>query len=424
MKTPSALIPALAIIAISLPFATTSGRAQDGGSTQQMIEAAPASLEAEIKALGDQGALFQFNYSGEAFGNFSGGVRRGGDYEGLIKISLSLDLQKLVRWNGATLYASMLYPHGDGISDRYVNDYNILSSLDAYDSVRLSEFWLQQTLFDGKLFIRAGQLVTDGNFFVSSNSALFLNSAFGVIGTALHNVVPPIYPITSEGIHIHYNVNPSFYIQAMTVDDNPGFQNGNDKYGARFGFNRRHGALSFVEAGYVPDPSAGSSGLGASYKLGGFFDSQFHPDISSGTSSHGDYAFYAVVDQPLYIAPGSAKDSPRGLGAFARLSYAPDQRNAVVYYFDDGFNYTGPLPGRPKDIFGIAFSFERLGTDLEPASGAPVLSHHEHILEITYLANLTDSFSLQPDFQYIINPGGIGATPNAVIAGIRFNLTF
>jgi porin len=58
------------------------------------------------------------------------------------------------------------------------------------------------------------------------------------------------------------------------------------------------------------------------------------------------------------------------------------------------------------------------------ASGAPVLSHHENVLEITYLANLTEWFSLQPDFQYIFNPGGFGRTPNAAVAGIRFNVTF
>jgi len=182
--------------------------------------------------------------------------------------------------------------------------------------------------------------------------------------------------------------------------------------------------LSFVEAGYTPDPSSNGSVFGADYKLGGYYDSQYHPDISSGSSSHGDYAFYAVVDQPLYIAPGGTKDSPQGLSGFTRLSYAPDQRNAVVYYFDTGFNYTGPLPGRPKDILGGAFSFERLGTDIEPLSGAPVLSHHEHIVEMTYMANVTDWFSLQPDLQYIINPGGIGRTQNAFVAGVRFNVSF
>ncbi len=407
-----------------LTAACVTGRAQDGFLAQKALEGAPGSIEDEIKALGDKGALFQFNYSGEGFANLSGGVRTGGDYDGLLKISLNLDLQKLVNWDGATLYASMLYPHGDGITASDVHDYNILSNIDAYDSVRLSELWLQQTFFDGRFSLRVGHLVTDNDFYVSNNSNLFFNSAFAVLGTVLHDVTPPIYPIASEGIRLHDDITPSVYVQAMAVDDNPGLQNIDDKHGIEFGLNHSHGVLAFYEAGYIPNPPNSGSPLQAAYKLGGFFDTQFHPDISNGTSSHGDYGFYAVADQPLYTAPGSTKDSPQGLSGFARLSYAPDQRNPVVYYFDTGFNYTGLLPGRTNDIFGAAFSFERLGTDVELASEAPVLSHHEHVLEITYLANLTTWFSLQPDFQYIINPGGFGRIPNAAVAGIRFNITF
>jgi len=416
--------PRCAVALAILALGAISGRAQDGFLSQKALEGAPASLEDEIKALGDKGALFQFNYWGEAFANLSGGVRRGGDYDGLVKISLKLDLQKLVQWDGATFYASALYPHGNGITDHYVHDYNILSNIDAYDTVRLSELWLQQSCFSGSFSIRAGQLVTDNDFFVSTNGGLFINSAFAVIGTVLHDVIPPIYPVASEGLRVHLDVTPSFYIQAMAVDDNPGAQNYDNKHGVQFGPSASHGVLGFYEAGYIPNPPANGSPLQAAYKLGGFFDTQFHPDLSNASTSHGDCGFYAVADQPLYISPAGTKDSPQGLSGFARLSYAPDQRNAVVYYFDAGFNYTGILPGRPTDILGAAFSFERLGTDVEQASGAPVLSHHEHVLEITYQANFTSWFSLQPDFQYIINPGGFGRTPNAAVAGVRFSLTF
>ncbi len=226
-------LPGCAVALAILAFAAITGRAQDGLLTQKSLEDAPAGLEGGIKALGDKGALFQFNYWGEAFANLSGGVRRGGDYEGLLKISLNLDLRKLVQWNGATIYASMLYPHGNGITDQYVNDYNVLSNIDAYDSVRLFEFWFQQTFFDGRFSIRLGQLTTDNDFFVSNNSALFINSALGTIGTVLHDVVAPIYPVGSQGIRLHYDFTPSFYVQAMAMDDNAGAQNLNDKRGTQ-----------------------------------------------------------------------------------------------------------------------------------------------------------------------------------------------
>jgi porin len=416
MNLLSHLRPALAGVAILRSLLPISAQAQ-----QAFLQDAHSAVESGIKTLSDRGAQFQFDYTGEGFANLSGGYKRGGDYDGLLKISLQLDLQKILQWNGATLYASMLYPHGNGITAQYVHDYNILSGIDAYDSVRLFEFWLQQTFFAGRFSIRVGELTTDNDFLVSPNGALFINSIFGPLGTAFHNVDLPTYPLTSQGIRLHYSWDPSFYIQAVALDDNPGSQTSNNTHGTHFGYFPGHGILTVVEAGYVP--ASGSSGFAPDYKFGAYYDSQFHPDISKPTSSHGDYAFYAVADQPLCVAPGSTADSPRGLSGFIRASYAPDQRNPVIFEADTGFNYLGLLPGRPKDIFGLGFSFERLGMDIQPPSG-PVLSHHEHVVELTYLANLNDWFSLQPDLQYIINPGGIGRLPNAFVAGLRFNVLF
>ena len=50
----------------------------------------------------------------------------------------------------------MLYPHGLGITDRYVHDYNVLSNIDAYDSWRLNEAWVQQDFADKRVSLRIG----------------------------------------------------------------------------------------------------------------------------------------------------------------------------------------------------------------------------------------------------------------------------
>jgi porin len=384
-----------------------------------------AIIEGGLKPLADRGATLQVAYQGGALAGLSGGYARGGTYEALLTVSLKLDLRKLVSWNGATFYVSGLDPQGTSLTGRYVHDYNVVNSVDAsYNSVRLFELWLQQALWDGKFTIRIGQLTTDNDFFNSPNAALYINSIFGTMGPEAHNADLPTYPLASEGVRVHADLTPSLYLQAISVNDNPGFPATDNHHGVRFGFNSTHGVLSYLEAGYTPPQAANATMPGADYKVGGFYDTQFHPDVATATDSHGTYGFYLMTDQPLYTAPGSTADSPRGVAGFARFSAAPDQRNPVVYYFDAGLNGTGLLPGRPKDVLGAAFSFERLGTDVQLASGAPVISHHEHVIELTYLANLTDHLAIQPDIQYIINPGGFYRTPNALVAGVMFNLTF
>jgi porin len=418
-------LPALTALCALLMIQGGRALAQETGNPPPAAPQDPAAMLANaIKPLGDNGVTLQAIYTGEVLGNLSGGYARGADYEGLITLSLKLDLQKIAHWEGATFYVSGLYPHGAGITARYVHDYNTVSSLDAFDSPRVFELWLQQALFDGKFSIRVGSLTTDNDFFLSTNAALFVNSGFGTMSFTAHDLALPTYPVASEGIRLHADLTPDFYIQGLVVDDNPGFENTNNLHGARFGFQSSHGVLTVMEAGHSPPQPANAKGPGPTYKVGGFYDTQFHPDIEAPTDSHGTYGFYAIADQPLYTAPGSTADVPLGLSGFARFGFAPDERNPVVYYFDTGLDYTGLIPGRSKDILGAAFSFERLGADVTLSSGAPVLEHHEHVLEVTYLATLTDSLSIQPDFQYVINPGGFGKAPNAVVAGVRFNVTF
>src|ERR1700677_837023 len=414
-----------ALLLALMPAGSHAGDDPQPASTPASASNDPfVKFEDQIKALGDKGVLFQLNYSGEYFADISGGMRRGGNYEGLLTLALTLDLKKVAGWDGATFYASALYPHGDGITNKYVGDYNMLSNIDAYDSFRLYELWLEQKSGDDKLSIRAGQLVLDNYFLVSDNAALFINSTFGVPGIVTHDFTAPTFPAGSLGIRLRYDPSPSFYLQAMVADGDPGAQDGNDRHGVLFDLSRSSGAMGFAEAGYVVKRPDGNARLGGSYKIGGFYSTSFYPDNSSGQLHHGDGGVYAVIDQQLYRAPGSTKDAFQGLGAFGRIGYAPDDRNPVFFYFDTGINYTGLLPNRPKDNFGVAFSYEKLSDKLLQPTGLPVPSHRENVLEATYLANLNNWFSLQPDLQYIVNPGGFLTTRNAVVAGIRFNISF
>src|ERR1700758_5188906 len=63
-----------------------------------------------------QGVTFAGEYTGEIFGNLSGGIQPGASYEGLLKLTVQLDLKKILNWDGAAIYASALYPHGNGLS--------------------------------------------------------------------------------------------------------------------------------------------------------------------------------------------------------------------------------------------------------------------------------------------------------------------
>src|SRR5207302_566538 len=108
------------------------------------------------------------------------------------------------------------------------------------------------------------------------------------------------------------------------------------------------------------------------------------------------------------------------LSVFARAGGAPADRNLVDIYFDGGLVYKGPF-GRADDQTGIAIAYARIGSSVEGFDADvarltgqfhPIRSG-EAVLELTYRFQLTGWWQLQPDFQYIFNPGGGVANPNS-----------
>src|ERR1700684_3929873 len=118
-----------AAVAVSAAFACCAGTTKDADFLTQVHSWSE-----------DKGVTFSGEYTGEVLSNLSGGIKEGTIYEGLLKLTLQLDLKK-IGWEGASIFASALYPHGNGLSKDYTGDFNILSSIDAFDSVRLFEFW-------------------------------------------------------------------------------------------------------------------------------------------------------------------------------------------------------------------------------------------------------------------------------------------
>jgi porin len=81
---------------------------------------------------------------------------------------------------------------------------------------------------------------------------------------------------------------------------------------------------------------------------------------SSGTPlvRRGNDGIYGVIDQMIYHVPGAEDD--KGIGVFTRVSSSPADRNLISFYIDAGLNFTGIIPGRPEDAFGIAGAYARI----------------------------------------------------------------
>jgi porin len=381
----------------------------------------PGVLDQIHSATESRGVTISAEYTGEGMANVSGGIKTGATYEGLLKLGLTLDLQKRFNWNGATLYASALYPHGEGITQDYSGDFNVASSITAYNSFRLFELWFQQKLFDNKVSIRIGQMSADQEFFLPIGSAVFIDAAFGTMPTITFNNYLPIYPFGGLGIRVDYVPTDHWFSRAAIFDANPGIPNTTDKNGVAFHLNLRGGVIFLGEGGYTTGSSADSKSLPATYKIGAWYDTtqQQTPNIAGQHNS--DSGLYATVDQTLFpkIAFG-----PGSLSGFFRVSAAPQQyKNVVPYYVDGGFNLVGPFPTRDKDLFGMALGYTKL-SDVYMPVGTKIQTGHETVFETTYKIQVNDHLFVQPDIEYILEPGGYPHLNNALVLIVRFDFTY
>lgn len=143
--------------------------------------------------------------------------------------------------------------------------------------------------------------------------------------------------------------------------------------------------------------------------------------MGAPTTHSGNYGLYATLDQVLYREGEASDPAKQGLGAFMRAGWAPKDRNLVEWALDGGLVYRGLIPTRDWDVLGISAAWmwmsediaraQRVINSLAPGSFSPV--DYEGLFEVTYKAQLTAWWTLQPSLQRVMHPGGSDADRNA-----------
>ena len=195
-----------------------------------------------------------------------------------------------------------------------------------------------------------------------------------------------------------------------------------------------------------------SSELSGTYKFGIWYDSEDFVDeeyntgglsLANPTSQafplqhHGNYGLYAVADQMLWH---SENLEDRTLNYFTRVMGTPlTDRNLVDFSMNAGFTLHEPIPLRDDDTLGLGVGyvdisnrvvrFDQSIASYNAGNYTPIKSG-ETFVEATYQYQATPWWQLQPDLQYVFNPGAGSANNNGqrvkneTILGVRTNIAF
>lgn len=432
------------------------------------------------KLLGDIGGLrTRLDRSGvtltllnvsDVLGNTTGGINKGVTYSGLTWLTLQMDTKKAFGWDGGLINISGLQIRGRSLSQFYLDNLQTVTSIAASNTTRIWEIWYQQAFADGKYDVKIGQQSIDLEFTIAPSAAIFLNASMGFPALPSLDLFAagPTYPLSSLGLRFRAQPTGAVTVLAGVFQDNPpggSFSNDSELLGStRWGgnFNLRTGALFIAEIQYrLNQPGNGdtdhgkaSEGLPGTYKLGAWFDTasfqnQRYDTMGIPLASPGsngipqmnlrNYSLYGLADQMIWRPD---PESPRSLNVFARAMAAPNDRNLINFSVNAGVNLKAPLPGRDDDTFGVGFGVARISSyaagfnkDTNFYGTSPFLvpvRGSETFLEVTYLAQVTPAVTVQPDFQYIFNPGGGIANPNnpelrvknEAVFGVRTIVTF
>jgi porin len=361
---------------------------------------------------------------------------------GVLELYMDADMKKLGLWDGLCFHANGFQIHGNSITGANIGGLMPVTSLEALPATRLFELWLEQFLFNDTVSIKVGQLAADEEFFAADGGGFFINGTWGWAPIAAENNPGggPAYPLATPGVRVAvtptentnvmvgvYNGDPS---PACAADD-PQICN---PHGLEFELD--DDPLLMIEGAYNYNLAGGR--LPGTIKIGGwnhfgdFEDNRVDVggDLvvvtgNSGKPLDNDHALYIILDQLLWRVPGS--EDAQGVGMFLRFAGAPDDRNLVDFYFDGGLTFTGMIPGRPNDALAIGYAYTGISNDVtanDITLREPGPRREEQLIEIAYTMEIMNGWTLQPDFQYIMNPSGDPGQDDATVIGARNTFTF
>jgi porin len=357
-------------------------------------------------------------YTGELLHNAKGGIDTRSAYMSDAGLTIESDLDALFGGSGAKIFAYLLWNNGSTFSDRYVGDLQVVSNIDAERAVRVYELWYEQTVADN-LSLRFGLYDLNSEFDVIESAGLFLNSSHGIgaeYGQSGLNG-PSIFPVTSLSIRFETSIGGSGSLRYALLDGVPGDPDDPSKTTIDLGGG--DGVLHALEYNYL---SVG----GARFTLGGWLYSADFDRVDGSLDGSGDPlrddgngGIYASADAPMYSSP----DSGLEINGFIRYGIANDTLNPLRSYLGAGAVLTGLIESRPDDQFGIAVASARVGDAYATQFATGGLDSRETSIELTYSTQMTDWLRLQPDLQYVINPGLDRDLDNALVLGLRFEFS-
>ena len=365
--------------------------------------------------LAEWGITSNIRYATDLQASVLGGRRTGKAYAGQLGVDVSVDMQKLAGLQGLTFDVSGDWSSGTNLSDDIGNFFPVAQFFEGRN-VRLYNMFLQQSLFDGRLDLKVGRFSTGADFLTAPADVSLVNEALNPIVLAIQANVPGVTaePNATWGARVVTRPTESLSVSMGAFYSDPTLDQ-LEANGTEFGIDDRAGGFFIGEVAYLVNHAKGAKGLPGRYRVGAYYDSNRYTFLRDpAREQRGNYGFFLAGEQMVY----REAESDQGLSVFCAFIHAPLERiNTLPYFASAGVSYRGLLPGRDADSAAFALYYGGFSRDLPDQT-------YELVLEWTYAIAFSRRVALQPNIQYVMNPGGRAKVDNALVVGVQLWIEF
>ncbi len=207
------------------------------------------------------------------------------------------------------------------------------------------------------------------------------------------------------GLAAGAKVSPAdrFYVQAAVADSRA--QPGQTGFKTAFHDQGEDHTFSIYEVGVSPE----IRGMAGNYRLLFWYDPQPLARFDGSGTWRDDTGFGLSFDQQV----------TQRVTLLARYGFAHGQVRQFSNVWSLGASLAEPIPGRKKDVLGLAMAQGLFSEDFREARDA---APQETIFEVYYSLPIGKHIIVSPDLQVLLNPDPVGhpaGTQPDVIGGVR-----
>ena len=410
-------------------------------------------------------------YTGDIITNGMGGVRQGTDYLHVINLMCTMNLDQLINWNNATFCIDLLGING-GNPSHNTGDFQGVSNIAAVSSWRPYELWLQQNFLSDRLSTLIGVYDVNSEFDVIETAGLFINSSFsmGPEFSKSGKNGAPTFPYPGLAMRVKARLSDNLLFQTAIMDglpgdpDNPGstqyrinkeegallsteliFMTGKDDVSLllpvsrclqhrrrRIGFHELRGITRGRGTGRergrglktdIAPQSYSKVAFGSWYYTSEFDDIRDYDAEGNPVVHKGNWGIYGLGEKIFFTNGGNTSEY---VSVFLRAGISDKQINSIDGYLGCGIVLSESFSRSFQDPIGFAVAAAHISNKYSEITqpGNSTADNWEVSLELSYRAQVSSIFALQPDIQYVINPGIDPSIENVLIMGMRLELAF